>query len=159
MAQPRWNTSQPDWLHILVKKRFRSCIKTARTRTFPGADVVNDLDMVMMTFQKWLKNSRKPTQPEIRFNLEKLNDPTVMSAFQATINDRFATSCYAVRWRCWSGPHGHPFQQGSNWNCSWTSWQATPEEEALGYLWDPWSLWPKTREASQKEPNTIERLK
>ena len=73
-----------------MKKRFRSDIKTARTRTFPGADVGSDHDMVMMTFQTRLKNSRKPTQPRIRFDLEKLNDPTVMSAFQATISGRFA---------------------------------------------------------------------
>ena len=40
-------------------KRFRSGIKIARTRTFPGADVGSDHDMVMMTFQIRLKNSRK----------------------------------------------------------------------------------------------------
>ena len=45
--------------------------------------------MVMMTFQT-LKNSRKPTQPRISFDLEKLNDPTVMSAFQANTGGRFA---------------------------------------------------------------------
>ena len=45
--------------------------------------------MVMMTFQTRLKNSRKPTQPRIRVDLEKLNDPTVMSVFQATIGGRF----------------------------------------------------------------------
>ena len=47
-------------------------------------------DMVMMIFQTRLKNSRKPTQPRIRFDLEKLNDPTVMSTFHATIDGRFA---------------------------------------------------------------------
>ena len=46
--------------------------------------------MVMMTFQTRLKNSRKPTQPRIRFDLKKLNDPTVMNVFQATIGGRFA---------------------------------------------------------------------
>ena len=46
--------------------------------------------MVMMTFQTRLKNSRKPTQPRIRFDLEKLNDLTVMIHFQATIGGRFA---------------------------------------------------------------------
>ena len=46
--------------------------------------------MVIMTFQTRLKNSRKPIQPRIRFDLEKLNNPTVMSAFQATIGGRFA---------------------------------------------------------------------
>ena len=45
---------------------------------------------MVMTFQTRLKNSRKPTQPRISFDLEKLNDPTVMSAFQATIGGRFA---------------------------------------------------------------------
>ena len=29
-------------------------------------------------------------QPRIRFDLENLNDPTMMSAFQATIGSRFA---------------------------------------------------------------------
>ena len=73
-----------------MKKRFRSGVKTVRTRVFPGAEVGSDHGMVMMTFQTRLKNSRKPTQPRIRFDLEKLNDPTVMSAFQATIGGRFA---------------------------------------------------------------------
>ena len=77
----------PDGTHhnqidyILVKKRFRSGIKTARIRTFPGADVGSDHDMVMKTFQTRLKNARKPSQPRIRFDLKKLNDPTVMRAF------------------------------------------------------------------------------
>ena len=84
-----WTRHSPDGTHnnqidyILVKKQFRSGTKTARTRTFTGADVGSDHDMVMMTFQTRLKNSRKPTQPRIRFVLEKLNDPTVMSSFQA----------------------------------------------------------------------------
>ena len=47
-------------------------------------------DMVMMTFQTRLKNSRQPIQPGISFELEKLNDPTVISAFSATIGGRFA---------------------------------------------------------------------
>ena len=91
-----WTWHSPDGTHhnqtdyILVKKRFLSDIKTARTRTFPGADVGSDHDMVMMTFQTRLKNSRKPTEPRVMFDLEKLNDPTVMSAFQATIGGRFA---------------------------------------------------------------------
>ena len=32
----------------------------------------------------------KPTQPIIRFDLKRLNDPTVMSAIQATIGERYA---------------------------------------------------------------------
>ena len=98
----RWTWHSPDVTHhdqtdyILVKKRFRTGIKTARTRTFPGAYVGSDHDMVMMTFQTRLKNSRKPTQPRIRFDLEKLNDRTVMRAFQATIDGRFASLAMLV---------------------------------------------------------------
>ena len=44
-----------------------------------------------MTFQTRVKNSRKLTQPRIRFDLEKLNHPTEMSAFQATIGGRSAS--------------------------------------------------------------------
>ena len=40
--------------------------------------------MVMMTFQTRIKRSRKPTQPRIRFDLEKLNDLLVMNTFQTT---------------------------------------------------------------------------
>ena len=76
--------------YILVKKRFRSGIKLARTRTFPGADVGSDHDMVMLTLQTRIKKLRKPTQPKIRFDLETLDDPTVRSAFQATRGGRFA---------------------------------------------------------------------
>ena len=32
----------------------------------------------------------EPTQPRIRFDHEKLNDTTVMSAFQAALGGRFA---------------------------------------------------------------------
>ena len=92
----RWTWHSPDGTHhnqidkLLVKKRFPSGIKTARTRTSPGAEVGSNHDMVMMTFKTRLKNSRKPTQPRIRFDLEKLNNPTVMSVFQATVGGRFA---------------------------------------------------------------------
>ena len=94
----RWTWHSPDGTHhneidyILVKKkkRFRSGIKIARTRTLPGVDVGSDHDMVMMTFQTRLRKSRKPTQPRIRLDPEKLKGPTVRSAFQATIYGRFA---------------------------------------------------------------------
>ena len=93
----RWTRHSRNGTHhnqidyISVKKRFLSSIKTVRTRTLPGADVGSDHDrLMMMTFQTRLKNSRKPTQPRIRFDLEKLNDSTVMSAFQATIGGSFA---------------------------------------------------------------------
>ncbi|WP_419602750.1 hypothetical protein, partial [Thiolapillus sp.] len=45
--------SQIDY--ILVRKRFRSGVNIARTRSFPGADTGSDHDLLMMTFRLRLK--------------------------------------------------------------------------------------------------------
>ena len=68
-----------------MKKRFRSGVNIHRTRSFPGADIGSDHDLVMMTFQVRLKKARKPNQPRLRFDLEKLRNPDVACTFQATI--------------------------------------------------------------------------
>ena len=73
-----------------MKKRFRSGVNIYRTRSFPGADIGSDHDLVMMTFQVRLKKTRKPNQPRLRFDLEKLRDPDVACTFQATIGGKFA---------------------------------------------------------------------
>ena len=44
----------------------------------------------MMTFQVRLKMERKPNQPRLRFDLEKLRHPDVACIFQATIGGKFA---------------------------------------------------------------------
>ena len=58
--------------------------------SFPGADIGSDHDLVMMTFRVRLKKARKPNQPRLRFDLEKLRDPDVACTFQATIGGKFA---------------------------------------------------------------------
>ena len=142
-----------------MKKQFRPGIKTARTRAFPGADVGSNHDIVMMTYQTCLKNSRKPTQPRIRFDLEKLNDPTVMSAFQATIGGRFAPLAMLV-------------DEDADLDSMVTHFNKAVTDTAAELLGKrkPWvtpeildlltkdETWRK-REASQKKPKTIERLK
>ena len=45
----------------------------------------------MMTFRVRLKKGRKPNQPRLRFDLEKLRDPDVACTFQATIGGKFAS--------------------------------------------------------------------
>ena len=45
----------------------------------------------MMTFRIRLKKARKPNQPRLRFDLEKLSDPDVAYTFQATIGGKFAS--------------------------------------------------------------------
>ena len=44
----------------------------------------------MMTFQVRLKVARKPNQPRLRFDLEKLRNPDVACTFQAMIGGKFA---------------------------------------------------------------------
>ena len=92
----RWTWHSPDGKHhnqtdyILVKKRFRSGVNIHRTRSFPGADIGSDHDLVMMTFQVRLKKMRKPNQLRLRFDLEKQRDSDVACTFQATIGGKFA---------------------------------------------------------------------
>ena len=43
-----------------------------------------------MTFQVRLNKTRKPNQPRLRFDLEKLRDPDVACTFQAMIGGKFA---------------------------------------------------------------------
>ena len=43
-----------------------------------------------MTFRVRLKTVRKPTQHRLRFDLEKVRDPDVACAFQATVGGYFA---------------------------------------------------------------------
>ena len=74
----------------MVKKRFGSGVNIHRIRSFPGADIGSDLDLVMVTFRVRLKEARKPNQPRLRFDLEKLRDSDVACTFQATIGEKFA---------------------------------------------------------------------
>ena len=74
-----------------MKKRFRSGVNIHRTKSFPGADIGSDHDLVMMTFHVHLKMARKPNQPRLRFDLEKLRNPDVACTFQATVGGKFAS--------------------------------------------------------------------
>ena len=92
----RWTWHSQDGKHhnqidyILVRKRFQSGVNIHRKRSFPGADIGSDHDLVMMTFRVRLKKARKPNQQRLRFDLEKLRDTDVACTFQATIGGKFA---------------------------------------------------------------------
>ena len=74
----------------MVKRRFRSSINIAKTRSFPGADIGSDHELVIMTFKLHLKRVKKQGHTRIKFDLEKLKDPTIAEAFQAMIGGKFA---------------------------------------------------------------------
>ena len=95
-ASRRWTWHSPDGNthnqidYILVKKRFRSCVNIAKTRSFPGADIGSDHELVMMSFRTRLKKIKRQGPTRIKFDLEKLKDPDVAEAFQAMIGGKFA---------------------------------------------------------------------
>ena len=74
----------------LVRKRFRSGVNIARTRSFPGVEIESDHDLLMMTFRLRLKKISNPKHTRLKFDLEELKDPNVLETFQAIIGGRFA---------------------------------------------------------------------
>ena len=95
-ASRRWTWHSPNGQHhnqidyILVRKRFRSGVNIARTRSFPGADIGSDYVLMMMTFHLRLKKISKPKHTRLKFDLEKLKDPNMLETLQAMIGGRFA---------------------------------------------------------------------
>ena len=75
---------------ILTPRRFKSSINKARTRTYPGADIGSDHDLVLLILKVKLKKNQQPANPRIKFNLDKLKDPNVEEIFQAKLGGRFA---------------------------------------------------------------------
>ena len=65
-------------------------VKTAKKRSFPGADIRSDHDLVMMSFRLRLKKIKVQGPSRIEFDLEKLRDPQVADVFQAMIGGKFA---------------------------------------------------------------------
>ena len=61
----RWTWHSPNRQHhnqidyIPVRKRFRSGVIIARTRSFSGVDIGSDHDLLMMTFRLRLKKKKK----------------------------------------------------------------------------------------------------
>ena len=91
-----WTWHAPNGIHhnqidyILVRNRFISGIKRGSTRTYPGADVGSDHDMVLMNFKVRLKKTKKSKSTRLKFNLDRLKDPNILESFKATIGGKFA---------------------------------------------------------------------
>ena len=92
----RWTWHSPKGQHhnqidyILVRKRFRSGVNIARTRSFPGADIASDHDLLMVTFHLRMKRINKPEHTRLKFGLEKLKILSVLETFQAMTGGKFA---------------------------------------------------------------------
>ena len=83
-ASRRWTWHSPNGQHhnqidyILVRKRFRSGVNIAKTRSFPGANIGSDHNLLMVTIHLRLKRISKPKGTRLKFDLEKLKDPKVL---------------------------------------------------------------------------------
>ena len=69
----------------MVKLRFQSSVNIAKTRSFPGADIGSDHELVLMTFSL----REKPGQIRIKLSLEELRDPNIAEIFRATMGAKF----------------------------------------------------------------------
>ena len=76
--------------YIMIKRRFQSSVNIAKTRSFPGADIGSDHELVMMTCKLRLQRVKNQGSLRIRFSLEKLKDPNIAEMFQATVGGKFA---------------------------------------------------------------------
>ena len=74
----------------MLKVSLYTGVNIARTRSFPGADIGSDHDLLMTTFHIRLKRINKPKPTRIKFDTEKHKDPDVAEAFKATIDGKFA---------------------------------------------------------------------
>ena len=65
-------------------------VNVHKTMCFPRADIGLDHDLVLIAFQVCLKKARKPNQPKLRFDLEKLRDSDVEGTFQTSVGEKFS---------------------------------------------------------------------
>ena len=89
-AQEETTRNQIDY--IMIKRRFQSSVSIAKTRSFPGADIGSDHELMMMTFKLRLQRVKNQGSIRIRFSLEKLKDPNIAEFFfdfRATIGGKF----------------------------------------------------------------------
>ena len=92
----RWIWHSPNGQHhnqidyIPVRKCFRLGVNSAILRSFPEADIGSDHDLLMMTFHLRLKRISKLKHTRLKFNLQKLKEPSVLKTVQATLGGKFA---------------------------------------------------------------------
>ena len=74
--------------YIFVSKRFSTSVNVNKTRSFPGADIGSDHDMVLMKFTLRLKSPKKNKFARNKFNLDKLKDAGIKEIFKQQIENK-----------------------------------------------------------------------
>ena len=78
---------------ILTPNASKSSINQANSRSFPGADIGSDHDLVLTTIKLKLKTKRFTKSSCIRFDMEKLEDPKITKMSQAKVVGKIAAGC------------------------------------------------------------------
>ena len=68
--------------YTIVKRRFQSNVKIAKTRSFPGSDIESDRELVMMTFKLRLQRAKNQDSIRIRLSLRNSRTPTLQNWFK-----------------------------------------------------------------------------
>ena len=72
--------------YILTPRSFKSSIKHSSTKTYPGADIKSDHDLVLCNIKLKLKSNRTPQSKRIRFNLSKFMDTHTSKLYRDELN-------------------------------------------------------------------------
>lgn len=87
--------------YILVRKRFRNQVR--RCKTYPGANVDNDHNLLMMKSYVTYKKLKKPTRKERRYyGVNMLKDHKTALAYESYISETFKApsqnDSISIRW-------------------------------------------------------------
>ena len=63
--------------YILTPQRFKLSIISSSTRTYPGADISSDHDLVICNLKLKLCIKKRAISNRIRFDLDKLENATI----------------------------------------------------------------------------------
>ena len=140
----------------MVKKRFRSSVNINRTRSCPGADVGSDHELLMITFPLRLKRIIKPTNTRIKYDLEKLKDPSGKS-FPDKDRWEICTTHSTRKWEQWHIHYDHSNEHSSNRNSQRDPCKTPSDKEAMGYFRHPRSVRQEKRTKEKERWHRMER--
>ena len=91
----RWTWTSPNGSiknqidYILIQKKYVSSVQTNKTRSFPGAVVGSDHNLVMMNIKLKLRRLQKKKPCRIKYNIELLKNPIYKQNFEVAIGGKF----------------------------------------------------------------------
>ena len=118
----------------MVKRRFQSSVMNiAKTKSFPGANIGSDNELVMMTSQAPPPKGEKPGQHKDQVQSGKLKDPKIADFFRATIGGKFAPLLALENQYTEIDALINSFKHCLDRNSQQHPWQTPTSKEALGH--------------------------